>query len=220
MTGLVTARHVNGMTLALIKQWEGLRLDAYRDVGGVWTIGYGHTGDVGAGQRITEAEAGRLLRADLARFEAAVDRLVVVALSDNQFGALVSFAFNVGEGAFARSTLLRRLNAGEHEAVPAELAKWNRAGGRVVAGLANRRAAEAGLWVRGDFVAGKAVEAAPPAGPVAALATPLTIGGAIGAAGPGLAALAGLPWQAVAAIALAAAAIAVAAILGRRGAAA
>lgn len=211
-------RRVNGATLALIKQWEGLRLSAYQDVAGIWTIGYGHTGGVRIAQRITEAEAERLLRQDLARFEAAVDRHVTVPLNDNQFGALVSFAFNVGERAFASSTLLRKLNAGDHAAVPTELAKWNRAGGRRVAGLVNRRAAEAGLWVRGEYVASNTVEAAPPAGPVAANATPLTIGGAIGAAGPGLAALVGLPWQAVAAIALAAAAVAVAVILSRRAA--
>lgn len=218
MTQDATIRRVNDATLALIKQWEGLRLSAYQDVAGVWTIGYGHTGGVRIAERITAMEAEHLLRADLDRFEAAVDRHVTVPLNDNQFGALVSFAFNVGERAFESSTLLRMLNAGDYAAVPAELAKWNRAGGRRVAGLVNRRAAEAGLWVRGDFIASNTVEAAPPAGPVAANATPLTIGGAIGAAGPALAALVGLPWQAVAAIAIAAAVVAVAVILSRRSA--
>jgi GH24 family phage-related lysozyme (muramidase) len=152
------ARRVNGAALALIQQWEGLRLDAYQDIGGIWTIGYGSTTGVTAGMRITEAEATERLRRDLATAEAAVERAVKVDLTDNQFGALVSLVFNIGAGAFRSSSLLRRLNAGDYDSVPAEMARWNKVGGKVVRGLANRRAAEAGLWAKGSFVASRSVE--------------------------------------------------------------
>lgn len=132
--------------LAFIKHWEGTRLVAYRDSGGVWTIGVGHTGpDVVAGRRITDAEATALLAADVAEAEAAVAR-VSVPLSQNQYDALVSFAFNVGNGAFLSSTLLRKLNAGDYDAVPGQLDRWVNDNGRRVQGLVNRRKAEGELW--------------------------------------------------------------------------
>lgn len=154
-------RRINAEALALVQRWEGLRLEAYRCPAGVLTIGYGHTRDVQEGQRITEAEAGRLLREDLARFEAAITRLVRVPLTDGQFGALVSWCFNIGEEAARRSTLIRRLNAREYDAVPVELMRWNKVGRRVVAGLTNRRAAEAGLWARGAQVSSNYVTPSP-----------------------------------------------------------
>lgn len=159
-------RHVNDDGIRLLKQWEGLRLTAYQDVGGVWTIGYGHTGsDVTEGLTITEAEAETLLRTDILDTEQAVAQLVKVDLTDNQFAALVSFVFNVGRGAFAKSTLLRKLNAGDYDAVPGELAKWIRAGGKPVKGLANRRAAEVGLWAKGAYVASAGPSTAQPEAP-------------------------------------------------------
>ena len=115
------ASRVSIEALALIKRWEGLRLEAYRCEGGVLTIGYGSTRDVRAGQRITQVEAERRLLQDLAVSEAAVDRLVRVPLTDGQHGALVSWIFNVGEGAAAKSTLIRKLNSGDYDAVPVEL---------------------------------------------------------------------------------------------------
>lgn len=143
----IMARSVTTHVIERIRQWEGLRLTPYRDAGGVWTVGYGHTGaDVRPGRAITQATADALLRQDLGRFEAAVERAVAVPLTDGQFGALVSFAFNVGEAAFARSTLVLRLNGGDYDAVPAQLGRWVHVGGRRVQGLVNRRAAEAGLW--------------------------------------------------------------------------
>jgi len=144
--------------IALIKQWEGLRLEAYRDLGNVWTIGYGHTATAREGMSITEAEAERLLRFDLEEFQNAVNDAVRVELTPNQFAALVSWTYNVGVMAMRRSTLLKRLNAGDYEAVPAELAKWNRVKGHRVPGLANRRAAEAGLWARGAYVASREMQ--------------------------------------------------------------
>lgn len=131
--------------LALIKQWEGLRLTAYKDAVGIWTIGYGSTGShVKPGLRLTEAEAEALLRKDLARFEKRVNDLVKVPLSQEQFDALVSFDFNTGK--LHASTLLKRLNQGEYAAVPSELKRWSKAGGKTLAGLVRRREAEASLW--------------------------------------------------------------------------
>ncbi len=162
------ARAVNKESLDKIRQWEGLRLTAYKDSVGVWTIGYGHTGaDVKPGMTITNARADELLKSDLRTAERAVDNAVTVPLSDNQFGALVSFVFNVGVGAFNGSTLLRKLNAGDYASVPSELARWNKGtikGKKVVIpGLVNRRAAEIGLWATGSFVSSSPVTAAPPA---------------------------------------------------------
>ena len=153
------ARRVSEEALALIKRWEGLKLQSYKCVAGVWTVGFGHVATARPGMVISETQATRLLMEDLARFEAAIERLVRVPLSDGQFGALVSWAFNVGEGAAARSSLIRKLNAGEYDAVPGELARWNKVDGKVVPGLSNRRAAEAGLWARGSHVASASVNA-------------------------------------------------------------
>lgn len=148
-----------------IKQWEGLKLSAYQDSGGVWTIGYGHTGNVRPNDQITADRAEALLVDDLAWAEKAVATGVTVDLTDAQFAALVSFTFNVGAEAFRKSTLRKRLNAGEYDAVPSELAKWNKVtveGKKVVVpGLSNRRAAEAGLWVSGAHVASQNVTPAP-----------------------------------------------------------
>jgi lysozyme len=136
---------------ALIKAHEGKRLVAYRCPAGVWTIGYGHTSAAGApevkpGMRISQIEADAILARDLEAFEKGVRSLVKGPLTQGQFDALVSFTFNVGLGALKRSTLLKRLNAGQHKAVPAELMKWTRAGGRELPGLVRRRRDEAELW--------------------------------------------------------------------------
>lgn len=182
-----THRKISDVGLAKLKQWEGLRLAAYRDSAGILTIGYGHTSDaamkVVAGQTITEGRADELLRIDLDDAEEAVSAKVKVTLTDNQFAALVSFAFNVGITAFAKSTLLRKLNKGDYAAVPSELARWNKSGGKVVQGLTNRRAAEAGLWASGAFVS-SASQAATPSAPARTLAlTPELIGSGAAAAG-------------------------------------
>lgn len=145
-------RRINRAGLAHIKSWEGLRLTAYLDVANVLTIGYGSTGPhVRPGMKITEEQAEALLKQDLDRFEARVENYVKVPLSDNQFAALVSFDFNTG--ALHKSTLLKKLNAGDYKAVPGELMKWTKAkvGGKLttVKGLVNRRTSEVGLWKSG-----------------------------------------------------------------------
>lgn len=133
--------------LDLVKSFEGLKLRAYLCPAKVWTIGYGSTGPhVTPGKVITAAQADELLQDDLDRFEKAVTRLVTVPLTQNQYDALVSFAFNVGISALERSTLLKRVNAKLFDQARAEFAKWNRAGGRPLAGLTRRRAAEAALF--------------------------------------------------------------------------
>lgn len=172
-------RHVTDAVRHKIEQFEGLRLRAYLDGGGVPTIGYGHTRGVKLGMVITQEQADEFLKADLAKAESAVERLVKPPLNDNQFGALVSFVFNLGEGAFQKSTLLRKLNAGKYEAVPSELAKYVYDEHKRVPGLVNRRAAEAGLWASGSFVSSNTVDAGPPP-PTKALVTPeVIIGGAV-----------------------------------------
>jgi lysozyme len=141
-----SVRRINEAGLVLIKKHEGLSLRAYRCPAGALTIGYGHTGEVEEGDVITESEAEDLLRKDLRTFETGVGQMVAVALNDNQFSALVSFSFNIGLGAFARSTLLSLLNRGWYEQVPAQLMRWSRAAGKNLAGLGRRRRDEAILW--------------------------------------------------------------------------
>lgn len=177
-------RRVNAEGRALLKQWEGLRLEAYQDGGGVWTIGYGHTRTAQPGMKITTAKAKTLFNADIAPCEEAVERLVTVELNDNQFAALVSFVYNVGEGAFTKSTLLKKLNAGDYDAVPAQLMRWVKDNGKVVDGLVNRRAAESGLWARGSFVTSAGPTTAQPETPPLLTKENLTTAaGAIGAMG-------------------------------------
>ena len=131
----------------LIISFEGIRLQAYKCPAGVWTIGVGSTVPaVHAGEVITKQQALARFDKDLTKFENAVDRLVKVPLTQNQFDALVSFTFNVGEGALAKSTLLKKLNAGDYNAVPSELMKWTKGGGKELPGLVRRRRAEAAMW--------------------------------------------------------------------------
>lgn len=142
----MTPRRIGPKGLALIKASEGLRLKAYRDVVGVLTIGYGSTGPhVKPGMVITEAEAEALLRRDLDRFELGVAEMAG-EMTPGQFSALVSFAFNLGLGALKGSTLLKMHRAGDFTGAAQQFARWNRAGGRVLAGLTKRRAAEAALY--------------------------------------------------------------------------
>ena len=137
---------ISKVGLDLIKQFEGLYLNSYRCPAGIPTIGYGHTAGVAMGQTITQQQADDYLRRDVRQFERAVSRQVTVPLTQGQFDALVSFAFNLGEGALAQSTLLRLLNAGDYAGAAAQFDRWNKAAGRVLPGLVRRRAAERALF--------------------------------------------------------------------------
>jgi len=133
--------------LSLIKSFEGLRLLAYRDAVGVWTIGYGATRGVKAGMSITKEQAERMLLNDVQRFEPEVERLVQVPLSANQWDALVSFTYNLGAANLESSTLLRKLNAGDYAGAAEQFPRWNNAGGKVLPGLVRRREAERALFL-------------------------------------------------------------------------
>lgn len=138
---------MNKHALDLIKSFEGLRLKAYRDTGGVWTIGYGETRGVSEGQIITKAQAEDMLTKRVAIFESGVHSLVKVTLNDKQLGALISFAYNLGLDALAKSTLLKLINAGKLIEAAAQFSRWNKDNGVVLKGLVKRRAAEQDLFV-------------------------------------------------------------------------
>jgi len=138
--------HTSQEGIDLIKHFEGCETKAYQCSADVWTIGYGHTFCVKEGDKITEEEAEALLKEDLCDFEEHVDRLITVSLNQDQFDALVSWTFNLGPTNLKESTLLRKLNEGHYDDVPAEMARWNRAGGEVLEGLKRRRKAEGALW--------------------------------------------------------------------------
>jgi lysozyme len=148
----------------LLAQWEGFKQKVYKDAVGKATIGVGHllTGaekssgsitingeciDYSGG--ITKEQVLGLLAQDLGRFEKAINDNVTVSIKQNQFDALVAFCFNVGVGAFTDSTLLKKLNDGSYDAVPDQLMKWTKGGGKTLPGLVNRRQHEIDLWNEG-----------------------------------------------------------------------
>lgn len=138
---------INEAGLNLIKQFEGLRLAAYQCSAGVWTIGFGHTGkDVKPDTVWTKEEAENSLKSDVAWAEECVSDAVEIELNENQFSACVSLCFNIGCHAFSKSTLVALLNNGNIEAAAQQFSRWDRAGGKQLAGLARRRKAEAGLF--------------------------------------------------------------------------
>lgn len=163
-------RDINDAGLELIKKFEGIpdgdpltvNIDPYLDPVGIWTIGWGHAIAVGGSYLrgrenrkaaralypggITLAQAEQLLRGDVLDACRDVESLAEAPLTDNQFGALVSFTFNLGRGNLAKSTLLKKLNGSDYEGAAVEFHKWNRAGGKVLAGLVSRRAAESALF--------------------------------------------------------------------------
>lgn len=142
----------SGAAYALIREHEGLRLDCYLCPAGVPTIGYGHTGSgVAMGNRIDLAKAEQLLIGDIHEAEESIRKLVKVPLNQNQFNALVSFVFNLGETALKSSTMLRYINAGNYRSAAGEFAKWvyakDKTGKPVkLPGLVKRRAQEAELF--------------------------------------------------------------------------
>ncbi len=144
---------INQAALNLIKEFEGFMAHAYLDSVRVPTIGYGTTAKAGVGivpalgMVITEAEAEAYLRAAVDKFAADIVRRLTHPATPNQFGAMVSLAYNIGPGNFAKSSVLRRFNAGDIAGAAKAFSLWNRAGGKVLAGLTRRRAAEAALFL-------------------------------------------------------------------------
>ena len=138
---------INEAGLRLIKDFEGLRLVAYRCPAGVLTIGFGHTIGVHEGDKITEEQANDFLLSDLVHAEKAVNNLCP-PLNGNQFSALVSFVFNLGSMSLATSTLLRKIKEGKMDEAAENFGKWVFAGGKVVEGLKRRRKAERELFER------------------------------------------------------------------------
>jgi lysozyme len=144
---------VNQATLNLIKQYEGCKLTAYQDGGGVWTIGYGTTAAAGLGieptkgMTITQERAEDLLRQGVDKFAAKVDKLITAKVNQNERGACVSLTYNIGPDAFAKSTALRELNADNKDKAAAAFRMWNKDNGKVEKGLVNRREAEIKLFL-------------------------------------------------------------------------
>jgi lysozyme len=133
--------------LTLTKNFEGCRLSAYADQGGVWTVGYGHTGPgVHAGLTVTQDQADTFLISDVAGAVACVNRLVTSSIVQCQFDALVDFTFNLGCACLASSTLLRAVNAGDFDGAANEFLRWDHVSGMVVSGLLRRRQAEAQMF--------------------------------------------------------------------------
>lgn len=130
--------------IKIIKHYEGVRLKAYQDAVGVWTIGYGHTGpDVYEGMTIAQEQAEKLLARRLVdEFEPAVMGALRIRPSQHEFDAMVSLAYNIGVGAFANSTLVKRFNSMDTMGAANEFLRWDKAGGKLLKGLRRRRAAE------------------------------------------------------------------------------
>jgi len=142
---------VNNLTYSsngfkLTEQFEGLSLQTYQDIAGIWTNGYGNTHGVVPGSIITLQQAKNDLASNVEGAEYVVNTVVTVPLTQNQFDALVDFVFNLGSGNFQSSTLLRKLNAGDYAGAGAQFPLWNHSGGHIVDGLTKRRLAEQQLF--------------------------------------------------------------------------
>ncbi len=133
--------------LKALKRHEGLSLTAYRCPANIWTIGYGHTRGVKPGDVITAEQATQFLLEDLAPVYITIESNVKVSLTQGQFDALCSFIFNCGTSAFVRSTLLKKLNAGDYKGAANQFMRWNKAAGRVSLGLDVRRASEKSMFL-------------------------------------------------------------------------
>lgn len=144
---------INQAGIDLIKKWEGFRAETYRCSAGVLTIGYGTTKAAGVGidpqpgMRITEAEAEEYLRRALEKFAAQIRPAITAPINENEFAAFASLAYNIGPGAFRKSSALKHLNAGDKAKAADAILLWNRAGGKVLKGLQNRRAEERALFL-------------------------------------------------------------------------
>ena len=137
--------------ISLIKKFEGCELEAYKCAAGVWTIGYGHTKDVKEGDSILKEDAESMLMHELQEYCNDVDIAVKVDLKQNEFDALVSWTYNLGLTNLNSSTMLKVLNEGKHDEVPAQIKRWNKASGQVKQGLVRRREAEALMFEGKDW---------------------------------------------------------------------
>jgi len=144
---------INQASLEIIKQFEGCKLTAYKCPAGVWTIGYGTTAaaqvgiDPKEGTTITQGGAEKYLKLAIEKFAAAIKPNITQPINENEFGAFVSLAYNIGSGAFKKSSALRHFNAGDKAKAADAILMWNKAGGKVLAGLTRRRAAERALFL-------------------------------------------------------------------------
>lgn len=144
---------INQAGLALVKEFEGFRADAYLDPVNVLTIGYGTTAAAGVGidpklgMRISERDATEYLHRALDKFAAHIQPLLAVEANENEWSAMLSLAYNIGPGAFAKSSVLRKFNAGDKQGAADAFRLWNKAGGKVLAGLTRRREAERALFL-------------------------------------------------------------------------
>lgn len=148
--------HISDEGLELIKHFEGCELEAYKCAAGVWTIGYGHTKDIQEGDKWSQDKADFMLWRELEEeYEQYVHDYVHVPLNQSQFDALVSWTYNLGPANLKASTMLKKLNNGEYEEVPTQMARWNKAtvnGERtVLEGLTRRRKAEGQLFEGKDW---------------------------------------------------------------------
>jgi len=156
---------INKATINLIKEFEGCKLTAYKCPAGIWTIGYGTTASafVGItpheGMKITQADAETYLKMAVEKFAEAIKPAITQTINENEFGAFVSLAYNIGSGAFKKSSALRHFNAGDKAKAADAILMWNKAGGKVLSGLVRRRAAERALFLTPvGFAAQEAVE--------------------------------------------------------------
>jgi lysozyme len=144
---------INKAGIDLIKKWEGFRAETYRCSAGILSIGYGTTKAAGVGidpqpgMRISEPKAEELLRITVDKFAAAIRPAITAPINDNEFAAFVSLAYNIGPGAFRKSSALRHFNQGNKAKAADAILLWNKAGGRVLKGLQNRRAEERALFL-------------------------------------------------------------------------
>ena len=137
--------------ILFISKFEGIKLTAYQDSVGIWTIGAGHIQGVKRGDTITLEEAYDLLHGDVMHAEDAINKLVKVPLTQNEYDSLVSWVFNLGEGNLRKSTMLAYLNTMQYKLAADEMPKWSKAGGRELAGLLRRREAERKLFLEGAY---------------------------------------------------------------------
>lgn len=151
---------INQATIDLVKEFEGFRANAYKCPAGIWTIGYGTTAAAGVGidpkpgMSVTKDEAEGYLQAALDKFADQIAPSITAPINENEFGAFVSLAYNIGPGAFRKSTALSAFNAGDKAKAAKAILLWNKAGGKVLKGLTRRREAERKLFltpVSGNF---------------------------------------------------------------------